>query len=60
MLRRLTRQQLDANGKMNAIMGETLNVSGALLVKLFGRRQDEVGKFSERAVEVRDIGIKQP
>lgn len=59
VLRRLTRQQLDANGKMNAIMGETLNVSGALLVKLFGRRQDEVAKFSERAVEVRNIGIQQ-
>src|SRR5689334_9334156 len=30
-LRRLMRQQLDANGRMNALMAETLNVSGALL-----------------------------
>ena len=58
VLRRLTRQQLDANGQMNAIMAETLNVSGALLVKLFGRRRDEVTKFRARAVEVRDTGIR--
>jgi ATP-binding cassette subfamily B protein len=59
VLRRLTRRQMEANGQMNAMMGETLNVSGALLVKLFGRRHDEVAKFSERAAEVRDIGIRQ-
>ena len=58
VLRRLTRQQLEANGQMNAIMAETLNVSGALLVKLFGRRRDEVAKFGTRAAEVRDIGIR--
>ncbi|MDQ5854640.1 MAG: ABC transporter ATP-binding protein, partial [Chloroflexota bacterium] len=59
ILRRLTRRQMEANGQMNAMMGETLNVSGALLVKLFGRRHDEVAKFSERAAEVRDTGIRQ-
>src|SRR5919199_1575104 len=58
VLRRLTRRQLEANGQMNAIMAETLNVSGALLVKLFGRRRDEVAKFGTRAAEVRDIGIR--
>ena len=59
VLRRLTRRQMEAQGQMNAMIGETLNVSGALLVKLFGRRRDEVAKFGERAVEVRDIGIQQ-
>ncbi|HSH82182.1 MAG TPA: ABC transporter ATP-binding protein [Herpetosiphonaceae bacterium] len=59
VLRRLTRRGMEANGQMNAMMGETLNVSGALLVKLFGRRHDEVGKFQERAAEVRDIGVEQ-
>jgi ATP-binding cassette, subfamily B, bacterial len=43
---------------MNAMMGETLNVSGALLVKLFGRRRDEVERFSDRASDVRDIGVR--
>ncbi len=58
VLRRLTRSQMQANSEMNAMMGETLNVSGALLVKLFGRRRDEVEKFSQRASDVRDIGVR--
>ena len=33
------------------------NVSGALLVKLFGRHEREVGAFSSRAGRVRDIGV---
>lgn len=58
VLRNLTRTQMKANGEMNAMMGETLNVSGALLVKLFGRGHDEVEKFSTRAADVRDLGIR--
>ncbi len=58
ILRRLTREQMEHNGKMNALMGETLNVSGALLVKLFGRRADEVARFSSHAADVRDIGVR--
>ncbi|MDE3088466.1 MAG: ABC transporter ATP-binding protein [Chloroflexota bacterium] len=59
MLRDIVNQQLDLNMQMNAQMGETLNVSGALLVKLFGRQQDETEKFGERAERVRDIGVRQ-
>ncbi|MBA3469165.1 MAG: ABC transporter ATP-binding protein, partial [Herpetosiphonaceae bacterium] len=58
MLRNLTRTQMKANGEMNAMMGETLNVSGALLVKIFGRQRDEVDKFSARAADVRELGIR--
>ena len=58
-LRNIVNQQLDLNGQMNALMNETLNVSGALLVKLFGRQPDEVKKFGERADKVRDIGVRQ-
>jgi ATP-binding cassette subfamily B protein len=39
-------------------MNETLNVSGALLVKLFGREQHEVDRFSSDAAQVRDIGVR--
>jgi ATP-binding cassette subfamily B protein len=56
-LRVISRQQMELNAQMNAHMNETLNVSGALLVKLFGREQAEVGRFRERAVRVRDMGI---
>jgi ATP-binding cassette subfamily B protein len=59
VLRRIARQSMEHNAEMNAQMNETLNVSGALLVKIFGRGGDEIRRFSERAVRVRDIGIRQ-
>ncbi len=59
ILRDIVNQQLDLNMQMNAMMSETLNVSGALLVKLFGRQRDETEKFGERANRVRDIGVRQ-
>jgi ATP-binding cassette subfamily B protein len=49
---------MELNAEMNASMNETLNVSGALLVKLFGRETYEVLKFAKDAAEVRDIGIR--
>lgn len=58
-LRDIARQQMDYNARMNAVMNETLNISGALLVKLFGRRATEVTRFEERAEKVRDTGIRQ-
>ncbi len=39
-------------------MNETLNVSGALLVKLFGREESEGRRFKGHAREVRDIGVR--
>jgi ATP-binding cassette subfamily B protein len=59
VLRDLVRKQLSLNAEMNAMMNETLNVSGALLVKIFGRAKDEDARFSERAAGVRDVGIRQ-
>jgi ATP-binding cassette, subfamily B, bacterial len=56
-LRDISRQQLEANAQMNATMNETLNIGGALLVKLFGRTQTEVKRFESRAALVRDLGI---
>ena len=58
-LRQITRESLNHNAQMNALMNETLNVSGALLVKLFGRAPDEQRRFDERAARVRDIGVTQ-
>ncbi len=57
-LRDLRRKSMEVNAEMNALMNETLNVSGALLVKLFGRTTTESTKFSSRAAQVRDIGIR--
>jgi ATP-binding cassette subfamily B protein len=58
-LRRIARQQMESNARMNALMNETLNISGALLVKIFGRYGTEVDRFKERASEVRSIGVRQ-
>jgi ATP-binding cassette subfamily B protein len=58
-LRRIARESMDLNAAMNALMNETLNISGAVLVKLFGRYYYEVERFAKRAVKVRDIGVRQ-
>ena len=58
-VRAVVREQMTLNSEMNAMMNETLNVSGALLVKLFGRMGDEVQRFSQRAWRVRHAGIRQ-
>lgn len=58
-LRDIAREQMTYNAQMNAMMNETLNISGALLVKLFGRRDQEVHRFADRAGRVRDTGIRR-
>ena len=58
-LRVIAREGMDLNAQMNAHMNETLNIGGALLVKLFGRSNEEGERFRQRAMSVRDIGIKR-
>ncbi len=57
-LQAITRESFDLNASMNTTMTERFNVSGATLVKLFGRAEDEAAGFTERAGRVRDIGIR--
>ncbi|MGH9112990.1 MAG: ABC transporter ATP-binding protein [Acidimicrobiales bacterium] len=57
-LQAVTRDQMDLNASMNTTMTERFNVSGALLVKLFGRADAEERSFAERADGVRAAGIK--
>jgi ATP-binding cassette subfamily B protein len=59
VLRDIARQAMDQNAAMNAHMNETLNIGGALLVKLFGRANEEEERFRQRAEGVRDIGIRR-
>ncbi|GAA0569966.1 ABC transporter ATP-binding protein [Paractinoplanes ferrugineus] len=58
-LAEITRESYNLDAKMNATMTERFNVSGALLVKLFGRPDTEAARFGERAARVRDIGVQQ-
>ncbi|MBI5943784.1 MAG: ABC transporter ATP-binding protein [Chloroflexi bacterium] len=58
-LRDIAREGMDLNAQMNAHMNETLNIGGALLIKLFGRSHEEGQRFSQRAAGVRDIGVRR-
>jgi ATP-binding cassette subfamily B protein len=58
-LRVVARRSMELNAQMNAHMNETLNIGGALLVKLFGREADEERRFRDRAAGVRDIGVQR-
>jgi len=57
-LQELTREAYNLNAQMNNTMTERFNVSGALLVKLFGRPDVEHSQFAGRAARVRDIGVQ--
>jgi ATP-binding cassette subfamily B protein len=58
-LRDAAREQMEANAQMNAMMSETLNIGGALLVKLFGHQKTETTRFADRAYKVKDLGVKR-
>jgi ATP-binding cassette, subfamily B, bacterial len=52
-----TRQSFDINAQMSASMTERFNVSGALLVSLYGDARKEKDDFALKARRVADIGI---
>ena len=51
-----TQQQL---ATMTSQMQETLSVSGALLMKTFGRQSDEAERFSGVAGQIRDLNVRR-
>ena len=56
-LQSLTRASFQMNAEMSSTMTERFNVSGAMLVALYGRPETEHHYFSSRARKVADIGI---
>jgi len=54
----LTRDSFDLNASMSSTMTERFNVSGALLVSLYGKPDKEEKFFRSRARKVADIGIQ--
>ena len=52
-----TRESFNLNAEMSATMTERFNVSGALLVSLYGNQKNEMSTFSSKARKVADIGI---
>lgn len=54
----LTRAQMDGNADLGNAMTERFNVGGAMLVKLFGRRDEEDRDYAAKAGVVRDLGVR--
>lgn len=54
----LTRRQMNLNAELATRMTERFNVAGALLVRLFGRPEQEDREYVERARGVRDAGVQ--
>ena len=57
-LQDISREQMERNARMNSTMTERFGVAGAMLVKLFGRHDDETRLFSDDAAGVRDAGVR--
>lgn len=58
-LQALTREQMRLNATMSDRMSERFNVSGALLVKLFGRPDEEAREFADTARQVADVSVRR-
>ena len=56
-LQKFTQESFELNANMASTMTERFNVSGALLVKLYGNPKKEAALFRTRARKVADIGI---
>lgn len=54
----LTREQMDGNADLGNAMTERFNVGGAMLLKLFGRRETEDRLYAQKAAVVRDLGVR--
>lgn len=54
----LTRTQMEGNADLGNAMTERFNVGGAMLLKLFGRRDEEDRVFAAKAGVVRDLGVR--
>ena len=58
-MKELARIRMGLNAGMHTTMTERFNISGALLVKLFGRPDREAAEFGGQAAELRDTGVRQ-
>lgn len=59
ILREIRREAMEYNSSMSTAVNETLSINGAMLVKIFGRQRQEVGRFEGFNAKTRDIGIRR-
>jgi len=55
----ITREAQEANDEVNGILNETLSVSGQLLVKLFGKEQQEYARYESVNEKMIKLNIKE-
>jgi ATP-binding cassette subfamily B protein len=58
-LQRLARRTMELNAELGSMMNERFNVAGAMLVKLYGRADEEDERFADNARRVRDALVQQ-
>ncbi|WP_330285439.1 ABC transporter ATP-binding protein [Streptomyces sp. NBC_00576] len=56
-MERLARSGMQNDAELGSMMTERFNISGAMLVKLYGRPEQESAEFAKKASLVRDIAI---
>lgn len=57
VIQQRTRRQMDENTGLGGRLQERFNVQGAMLSKLFGRPDEEMADFADRANRIRKIGV---
>jgi ATP-binding cassette subfamily B protein len=57
-MRKLTREAYDRTADMNNLMIERFNVGGAMLAKVFGRPDEDLTLFANRAAELRETRFR--
>jgi ATP-binding cassette subfamily B protein len=55
----LKRKVQERVGELTGVLTETLSVSGALLVKVFGGERAEIARFQTKAAEIRRLSLEQ-
>jgi len=59
VMRRLRREWHDENARMASHLEETLSISGAMLVKTFGRQEHEAERFRQSSHTLRALSIRR-
>ncbi|MEU3766087.1 ABC transporter ATP-binding protein [Amycolatopsis keratiniphila] len=56
-IQRRSIRQMDENAGLGGLLQERFNVQGAMLSKLFGRPDEEMAEYTERAGKIREVGV---
>jgi ATP-binding cassette subfamily B protein len=56
-IQRFSREQMQLSASLASLMNERFNVAGAMLVKLYGRPEEEADRIDDQAGRLRDVTI---